>query len=119
MSLIPRTLGRRDLVLLKVVAIVNINNVPPVAVHGWATLMLWALAFVTFFVPEAIAVVTPARRYPGEGGIYLWTEGNSPTRTVSLRLVLLDQQPGLRAGPPRLPGRHLRVCRRRCRRRRS
>jgi len=73
MSLIPRTLGRRDLVLLKVVAIVNINNVPPVAVYGWATLMLWALAFVTFFVPEAIAVVTLARRYPGEGGIYLWT----------------------------------------------
>jgi glutamate:GABA antiporter len=73
MSLIPRTLGRRDLVLLNVVAIVNINNVPPVAVYGWATLALWALAFVAFFVPEAIAVVILARRYPGEGGIYLWT----------------------------------------------
>ena len=32
---IPRTLGRWDLVLLKIVAIVNINNVPPVAVYGW------------------------------------------------------------------------------------
>jgi glutamate:GABA antiporter len=31
------------------------------------------LAFVTFFVPEAIAVLVFARRYPGEGGIYLWT----------------------------------------------
>src|SRR5882672_536914 len=70
---IPRTLGRWDLVLLKVVAIVNINNVPPVAVYGWTSLLLWALAFVTFFVPEAIAVLTLARRYPGEGGIYLWT----------------------------------------------
>src|SRR5262249_41200133 len=70
---IPRTLGRWDLVLLKVVAIVNINNVPPVAVYGWASLLLWALAFVTFFVPEAIAVLVLARRYPGEGGIYLWT----------------------------------------------
>lgn len=69
----PRALGRWDLVLLKIVAIVNINNVPPVAVYGWASLGLWALAFVTFFVPEAIAVVTLSRRHPGEGGIYLWT----------------------------------------------
>src|SRR5579864_4251139 len=70
---IPRTLGRWDLVLLKVVAIVNINNVPPVAVFGWTSLVLWVLAAVTFFVPEAIAVLTLSRRYPGEGGIYLWT----------------------------------------------
>jgi len=70
---IPRTLGRWDLVLLKVVAIVNINNVPAVAVYGRTSLALWILAFVCFFVPEAIAVVTLSRRYPGEGGIYLWT----------------------------------------------
>ena len=70
---IPRTLGRWDLVLLKIVAIVNINNVPPVAVYGWASLVLWGIAFVTFFVPEAIAVSILARRHPGEGGIYLWT----------------------------------------------
>jgi glutamate:GABA antiporter len=70
---VPRTLGRWDLVLLKVVAIVNINNVPPVAVYGWTSLLLWMLAFVAFFIPEAIAVLTLARRHPGEGGIYVWT----------------------------------------------
>src|SRR5215510_5181399 len=70
---IPRTLGRWDLVLLKVVAIVNINNVPPVAVYGWASLLLWVLAFVAFFVPEAVGGLRLSRRYPGEGGIYLWT----------------------------------------------
>ena len=70
---IPRTLGRWDLVLLKIVAIVNINNVPPVAVYGWASLALWSLAFGAFFVPEALAVLILSRRYPGEGGIYLWT----------------------------------------------
>jgi amino acid transporter len=69
----PRALGRWDLVLLKIVAIVNINNVPPVAVYGWVSLGLWGLAFVTFFIPEAVAVLTLSRRYPGEGGIYLWT----------------------------------------------
>lgn len=72
-SSVPRTLGRWDLVLLKIVAIVNINNVPPVAVYGWTSLGLWVLAFATFFIPEAIAVLALARRYPGEGGIYLWT----------------------------------------------
>ena len=70
---VPRTLGRWDLVLLKIVAIVNINNVPPVAAYGRTSLVLWVIAFATFFVPEAIAVLVLARRYPGEGGIYLWT----------------------------------------------
>ncbi len=70
---VPRTLGRWDLVLLKIVAIVNINNVPAVAVYGWASLVLWVIAFVTFFIPEAIAVSILARRHPGEGGVYLWT----------------------------------------------
>jgi amino acid transporter len=70
---VTRTLGRWDLVLLKVVAIVNINNVPPVAVYGWISLALWLLAFVTFFIPEAVAVLVLGRRHTGEGGIYLWT----------------------------------------------
>ena len=70
---VPRTLGRWDLVLLEVVAIVNINNVPAVAVYGWTSLGLWMLAFLAFFVPEAVAVLTLGRRHPGEGGIYLWT----------------------------------------------
>ncbi|HUU33684.1 MAG TPA: APC family permease [Vicinamibacterales bacterium] len=69
---VARTLGRWDLVLLKIVAIVNINNVPAAAVYGWFSIVLWLLAFVAFFVPEAIAVLVLSRRYPGEGGIYLW-----------------------------------------------
>lgn len=69
---IPRTLGRMDLILLNIVAIVNINNVPPTAVFGRVSMALWALAFVAFFVPSAVAVLVMARRYPGEGGIYLW-----------------------------------------------
>jgi len=66
------TLGRRDLVLLKIVAIVNLNNVPATAVYGWFSLALWVLAFLCFMVPSAIAVVVLSRRSPGEGGIYLW-----------------------------------------------
>lgn len=77
---VPRTLGRLDLVLLKIVAVVNINNVPPTAVYGRAALVLWTLAFVAFFLPEAIAVLAMSKRYPGEGGVYLWiTEEFGPT----------------------------------------
>ena len=38
---VERTLGRWDLVLLKIVAIVNLNNVPATAVYGWFSLGLW------------------------------------------------------------------------------
>ena len=71
-SRIPRTLGLTDLVLLGTVAIVNVNTVPPVAGYGRATLVMWVVAFAAFFVPEGIAVLALSRRYPGEGGVYLW-----------------------------------------------
>jgi len=69
---VERTLGRWDLVLLKIVAIVNLNNVPATAVYGWFSLVLWVLAFGAFMVPSAIAVLVLSRRYPGEGGLYVW-----------------------------------------------
>jgi amino acid transporter len=34
---------------------------------------MWMAAFLTFFIPEAVAVLVFSRREPGEGGIYLWT----------------------------------------------
>jgi amino acid transporter len=71
---VPRTLGLTDLVLLGTVAIVNVNTVPPVARFGRATLALWVVAWATFFVPTAVAVLALSRRFPGEGGVYLWTE---------------------------------------------
>lgn len=69
---LPRALGLLDLILLKLVAIVNVTLVPAVAVHGRTTRMLWVLAFLAFLVPETIAVLRLARLYPGEGGVYLW-----------------------------------------------
>ena len=69
---VERTLGRWDLVLLKIVAIVNLNNVPATAVYGWFAVALWVLAFFAFFVPSAVAVLVLGRRYPGEGGLYMW-----------------------------------------------
>lgn len=69
-----RVLGRWDLVLLFVVAIVNLNVVPTIAANGGVTVWLWILALVLFFWPQAIAVVELSHRYPEEGGVYLWTK---------------------------------------------
>jgi amino acid transporter len=71
---LKRSLRRIDLVLLFVVAVVNLNVVPSIAANGGATIWLWLLALLFFFLPQGIAVTELARRCPGEGGVYLWTK---------------------------------------------
>lgn len=71
---LKRVLGQRDLALLCVVAIVNLNLVPVVAANGPVTIWLWLLALLLFFWPQGIAVIELSHRYPGEGGIYLWSK---------------------------------------------
>jgi amino acid transporter len=74
MTELKRVVGRTDLVLLFVVAIVNLNVVPVVASAGAVTVWLWLLALAFFFWPQAVAVIEFSRRQPGEGGIYLWVK---------------------------------------------
>lgn len=69
-----RELGLKDLILLAVVAVVNVNILPLIAAEGWRAISLWLLAFVLFLIPQAIAVAEFGRRYPEEGGIYMWTK---------------------------------------------
>jgi amino acid transporter len=69
-----RVLGRGDLILLFVVAIVNLNVVPTIASNGGVTVWLWILALLLFFWPQGIAVIELAHRYPEEGGVYLWAK---------------------------------------------
>ena len=69
-----RVLGRRDLILLFVVAVFNLNVVPSIAANGGVTVWLWIISLVLFFWPQGIAVIELAHRYPGEGGVYLWAK---------------------------------------------
>jgi amino acid transporter len=69
---LPRTLSFRDLLLFKLVAIVNMSLLTPQASLGRPALWLWAAAFVLFFVPEVVAVLALSKRYPDEGGLYTW-----------------------------------------------
>jgi glutamate:GABA antiporter len=71
---LKRVLGRRDLVLLFVVAVFNLNVVPSIAANGGVTVWLWLISLVLFFWPQGIAVIELAHRYPGEGGVYLWAK---------------------------------------------
>src|SRR5256884_578077 len=71
---LKRVLGRRDLVLLFVVAVFNLNVVPSIAANGGVTVWLWSISLLLFFWPQGIAVIELAHRYPGEGGVYLWAK---------------------------------------------
>ena len=69
-----RVLGRWDLILLFVVAVFNLNVVPSIAANGGFTVWLWIAALLLFFLPQGVAVIELAHRYPGEGGVYLWAK---------------------------------------------
>ena len=69
-----RVLGRWDLVLLFVVAVFNLNVVPSIAANGGVTVWLWILSLLLFFLPQGVAVIELAHRFPGEGGVYLWAK---------------------------------------------
>jgi len=71
---LKRVLGTWDLALLCVVAVANLNLVPVVAAGGAAMVWFWLLALAFFFWPQGIAVIEFSKRYPGEGGIYLWSK---------------------------------------------
>src|SRR5207253_7723850 len=71
---LKRVLGQRDLVLLFVVAVFNLNVLPSIAANGGVTIWLWISSLVLCFWPQGIAVIELAQRYPGEGGVYLWAK---------------------------------------------
>lgn len=69
-------LGRRDLILLFVVAVANLNIVPAIAAAGPITLWLWLMALGLYFWPQGVAVTELSAQWPGEGGVYLWTKNS-------------------------------------------
>jgi glutamate:GABA antiporter len=68
-----RELGPRDLTLFALICIASTRWIPIAAHAGPASIVLWVLAAVLFAVPLTITVTTLTARYPGPGGLYLWT----------------------------------------------
>jgi amino acid transporter len=69
-----RTLGVADLTWLYLVAVVNLNVVPVIAVGGVQVIWLLVATVALFFVPQGIGVIELAEHMPGEGGLYQWTK---------------------------------------------
>ena len=66
-------LGLRDLVFFYVCAIFGIRLIPLAASIGPSVVAVWCLAMLVFYVPQALTVIDLSTRFPGEGGIYLWS----------------------------------------------
>src|SRR6266699_2608321 len=70
---LPRVLRLRDVVLFNITAIVGLRWLTTAASQfGLASLGLWLLAMLVFFLPSAVAVRELADIDPGAGGVYRW-----------------------------------------------
>ena len=67
-----KALNLRDVVLMNIVAVVGLRWIARGARTGPASVPLWILAWIAFFVPLALAVAALARKYPEQGGVYAW-----------------------------------------------
>jgi len=73
---LKRELGLRDLTLFAIACIVGVRWIPAAAHAGPGSVTLWLLAAVFFVAPLAVAVAALCVKYPGAGGLYLWTRGD-------------------------------------------
>lgn len=71
---LQRTLGTFDLVLLYVAAIIGPRWLSTAAQYGPASVTLWIIALLVFFIPSALTVQELSSRIPHEGGLHLWTK---------------------------------------------
>jgi glutamate:GABA antiporter len=69
-----RELRLRDLVFFDICAIVSLRWVAAAAHAGPGSFVLWIIAALFFFLPSAVIVSSLARRFPEEGGMYVWTK---------------------------------------------
>jgi amino acid transporter len=72
MTTFIKAMRLRDVVLMNVVAVVGLRWIARGARTGPPSVTLWILAWIAFFVPLAVAVSRLARRYPDQGGVYVW-----------------------------------------------
>jgi glutamate:GABA antiporter len=69
-----RELRLRDLVFFNICAVVSLRWVASAAHAGSGSFVLWIVAAIFFFLPSAITVSSLSRRFPEEGGMYIWTK---------------------------------------------
>jgi glutamate:GABA antiporter len=69
---LERVLGRWDLVLFTVSAILTIDTLASSAAMGAAWFSWWVITMVVFFIPYGLITAELGSAWPGEGGVYVW-----------------------------------------------
>ncbi len=67
-----RVLGRLDLILFSVSAILTIDSLATAASMGVTWFTWWGITMVLFFVPYGLITAELGAAWPGEGGLYVW-----------------------------------------------
>jgi len=71
-AVFERVLGRIDLVLFSVCAILTIDTLASAASMGVSWFSWWSITVVVFFVPYGLITAELGAAWPGEGGVYVW-----------------------------------------------
>ncbi len=69
-----RVLGLRDLILFYVVTGISLRWIATAAAAGPSSIVIWIGAWFCFYLPLALSVLELSSRYPGEGGLYVWSK---------------------------------------------
>ena len=73
-KLLDRVLKRFDLTALYFALIFGAYGAAQMTADGWAGIPMLILAAVTFLLPTALASYELGTLFPGEGGIYIWSQ---------------------------------------------
>ena len=79
-----RVLGRLDLLLFTVSAVLTIDTLASAASMGASWFGWWAVTMLFFFVPYGLMTAEMGAAWPGEGGIYVWVREAMGPRAGSL-----------------------------------
>ncbi len=74
MAELKRVLGLRDIVLMNIAAIVGLRWLLTASKTGPTATVLWIMALLFFFIPQALSVIELTTRYPKQGGLYIWAQ---------------------------------------------
>ncbi len=69
-----RVMGFADLVLFCVITNFNVIWFVRAAEAGPAGITFWCISGIVFFLPLAVSVLVLTARFPGEGGLYVWSQ---------------------------------------------
>ncbi len=72
-GILPKVLGRFDMIAIFVAIVLFAVQGSVVQPAGASAFVYWVLGFVTFLIPGAIVTGQLGLMFPGEGSIYVWT----------------------------------------------